>query len=256
MGHPAGWPVAHLRGRWYRGGAPVMAPLVRDVGRPVLRDRARRQPRAARNPRVVDIASHGAPSWSDRKVTLSRRRRRQDCEDQGGALCVRVSVSQHLVTIPAAMLDDPAIGPHALRLALVLSDYANREGYCWPSLATLAKRTGTTSKAGVHKHLTRLVRLGYVKRVKGFQTPTGATVTAYALRFTRRRRRSLGANDRSPPANDRSLSVDGSVRSGRTMEVSTTEPSGGGPKSMAEMLGPGSAWHEIKSQLGPRAHHE
>lgn len=130
--------------------------------------------------------------------------------------------------IPIAVVKDPAIGPHALRLALLLSSYAREDGWCWPKLATLGATFGI-SKSTTRHHIESLVQAGYVQR-KRMTLPDGMEVTAYRLLYDRK------LPKRITPSYARITRPEKSVSPGDTMEVPTTESNKGARGDLA--LGP------------------
>lgn len=77
--------------------------------------------------------------------------------------------------IPARAVDDKRLGSAAIRVLLVLGTYANRDGWCYPSMATIAKRLGI-SEAAIRKQIRLLERYGYL-RVEHRQRENGSTTT-------------------------------------------------------------------------------
>ena len=68
----------------------------------------------------------------------------------------------HFAKVPTAAICDPRVSPEALRVLAALGIYADRHGYCWPAVGTIAKRLQLT-RQGVHYHLRKLKGLGHVE---------------------------------------------------------------------------------------------
>lgn len=154
-------------------------------------------------------------------------------ENGGDFLWVK-NVTQFAI-IPIAVVKDPAIGPHALRLALLLSSYAREDGWCWPKLATLGATLGI-GKSATHEHLASLVAAGYLQKERR-TLPDGMEVTAYRLLYDRK------LPGRSATPNGRSARPDTGVRPHRTMEVTTTESNKGARGDLAlEGPSPAPTW--------------
>lgn len=76
-----------------------------------------------------------------------------------------VTTRQHsgrLTIFQAAAVDDPRLGHAAFRVLAALGTYSDREGWCYPSQPTVAKRLGITRQA-VAKSLGHLASLGYLE---------------------------------------------------------------------------------------------
>jgi GntR family transcriptional regulator len=72
-----------------------------------------------------------------------------------------VQASGRFAVVPARVLDDRAIRPAALRVLLALATHSNRDGWCWPSIPTIARRLGVLRQA-VSRAIGELVHLGYL----------------------------------------------------------------------------------------------
>jgi hypothetical protein len=58
------------------------------------------------------------------------------------------------------------IAPPVRWLVLALADYADKDGHCWPKIATLAARLRVTERS-VYRWLGRAEDAGYVRRISG-----------------------------------------------------------------------------------------
>ena len=66
--------------------------------------------------------------------------------------------------IPARAVQDDSLHYTTLRILMALSLHSNKNGICWPSRETLARHT-SRSVATVTRHITRLCKAGYVRRL-------------------------------------------------------------------------------------------
>ena len=88
--------------------------------------------------------------------------------------------TSRFVIIPARALDDQRIGNAAFKVLAALGNYANRDGWCWPSCGTLAQRFGVTDQA-IAKQLKELHRLGYIEIVPRYRANGSLSSNAYRL---------------------------------------------------------------------------
>jgi DNA-binding MarR family transcriptional regulator len=63
---------------------------------------------------------------------------------------------------PARAVEDHRLGDAAYRLLACLGTYADKDGWCWPSMPTLAERLGITRQA-VQRSIRQLAELGYIE---------------------------------------------------------------------------------------------
>ena len=70
-------------------------------------------------------------------------------------------MSQFIV-IPSAPLHDTRVPPSALATLAALASFADRDGRCWPSIAAIVDRTGTSAST-VRRHLRILRDRGYLR---------------------------------------------------------------------------------------------
>ena len=78
------------------------------------------------------------------------------------------------------ILEDQELGPADILVYLALAKYADGEGTCWPSMATLAK-LARCARCTVAKSIARLEALGYLRRTPRFRPDGGVTSNAYQL---------------------------------------------------------------------------
>lgn len=71
---------------------------------------------------------------------------------------------------------------HEKFVLIMLANYADESGKCWPSVETLCSDTGM-SRAAVHKALAKLVKRGLVERAKRFKKNI-QTTSIYVIRWS------------------------------------------------------------------------
>jgi hypothetical protein len=85
---------------------------------------------------------------------------------------------------PARAVEDQRLGDAAYRLLACLGTYADRDGWCWPSMATLADRLGISRQA-VQRSIRQLSELVYIQ-VEPRRRPDGSQDrNRYRLLFDR-----------------------------------------------------------------------
>lgn len=70
---------------------------------------------------------------------------------------------------------------HEKFVLIMLANYADENGKCWPSIETLCKDT-SLSRSAVHKALSKLIKRGIVQRTKRFKKNI-QTTSIYAIRW-------------------------------------------------------------------------
>jgi hypothetical protein len=68
---------------------------------------------------------------------------------------------------------DTRLSPAVVRVLLVLACYADDDGRCFPSVATIADRIGLTRRM-IQLHLRRLEKLGYVATIRRTRPAEGS----------------------------------------------------------------------------------
>lgn len=63
--------------------------------------------------------------------------------------------------LPSAAVCDARVSHSTLRILAAFCIHVDKDGLCFPSVATIAKRVGL-SRAGVQYHIRKLERLGYL----------------------------------------------------------------------------------------------
>jgi len=81
--------------------------------------------------------------------------------------------NQRLSVIPARAVSDPELSDGAFRTLAALGMFGDRNGWCYPSYATLAQIRGL-SKSAIAKHITELVERGYLNIHHRFDEVSGA----------------------------------------------------------------------------------
>lgn len=71
--------------------------------------------------------------------------------------------SGHMSIIPSRAIDDRRLSHAAMRVLGALGTYGDRNGWCYPSQVTIAKRLGVTS-AAINQHIKTLAKLGYIEK--------------------------------------------------------------------------------------------
>jgi hypothetical protein len=85
---------------------------------------------------------------------------------------------------PARAVEDERLGDAAYRLLACLGTYADKDGWCWPSMPTLADRLGITRQA-VQRSIRQLAEIGYIE-VEPRRRPDGSQDrNRYRLLFDR-----------------------------------------------------------------------
>jgi hypothetical protein len=85
---------------------------------------------------------------------------------------------------PARAVEDHRLGDAAYRLLACLGTYADKDGWCWPSMPTLADRLGITRQA-VQRSIRQLAEIGYIE-VEPRRRPDGSQDrNRYRLLFDR-----------------------------------------------------------------------
>ncbi len=120
--------------------------------------------------------------------------------------------------IPDSAVFDQRLGAAALRVLAALGTYANKEGWCWPSQGTLAKRLGISRQA-VGRAIKQLAALGYIRSQGQYNQRTQARVqNRYQVRY-----------DVPVPATDTASQV----AEGATRIYQGLQPEGGGDATSA-----------------------
>jgi len=84
--------------------------------------------------------------------------------------------------IPIRAVEDPQLQRAALRVLLSLGAYTDRDGYCYPSQSTLARRL-RVSRQAVNRQIKVLVRLGYLQVTRRKSVGGGETSCLYRIYF-------------------------------------------------------------------------
>jgi hypothetical protein len=99
---------------------------------------------------------------------------------QGAAMSPRFAV------LPARAIEDQQLGNAALRVLCCLGTYSDKEGWCRPSMRTMAARLGLSRPTTI-EHLGALAKLGYIEIHARMRPDGGDAANEYRLLFERPR---------------------------------------------------------------------
>lgn len=139
---------------------------------------------------------------------------------------------KHLIVLPRAVAKDPRITAEAFRTLGILTTYTDEEGWCWPSIRTIALEMGV-GKSVIHERIASLVAAGYVEKVTR-KRPNGLMMSLYRVLLDTQYRAlsklpaksKLSTNVATgscPVQPDSSATPESTVRSSRTEGSLTTE---------------------------------
>lgn len=97
--------------------------------------------------------------------------------------------------IPARAVQDDSLHPTSLKVLAALCIHTNGHGICFPSLLTLGRHL-SVARETVSRHITRLVKAGYVRRLEAKDYPKG--VKKKGVRMTNRYQVLFNGNDLLP----------------------------------------------------------
>ena len=92
--------------------------------------------------------------------------------------------SGRFAIVPARAVEDRRLGPAAFRVLASLGTFSDRDGWCWPSLTTLATQLSTRRQV-VQRHVQELAKLGYIEIQRQRRPDGGSTANRYRLMFDR-----------------------------------------------------------------------
>ena len=96
-----------------------------------------------------------------------------------------MSAAQSFACVPHALLEAPDIAASEFAVLVALYSYADSEGKCWPSLASIARRAHLAKRSTV-RVLSSLEKNGYLARLKRFEKGSRElTSTLYTLNIYR-----------------------------------------------------------------------
>ena len=84
--------------------------------------------------------------------------------------------------VPALGVEDRRLSAPAFRVLAALGTYSDKDGWCWPSLTTLATQLGTRRQV-VHRHVRELAKLGYLESKRTTRRDGGNATNRYRLLF-------------------------------------------------------------------------
>lgn len=82
--------------------------------------------------------------------------------------------------LPARAIEDVRLSHSALRMLGVVSTFADKEGWCWPSQTTLGSRMAITQQAA-SRLLTQLEKLGYIESRRQYKKDGFETTKLYRV---------------------------------------------------------------------------
>ena len=86
--------------------------------------------------------------------------------------------------VPARAVEDRRLSAPAFRVLSALGTYSDKDGWCWPSLTTLATQLGT-KRPVVHRNVQDLAKLGYLEIKRTQRRDGGNATNRYRLLFDR-----------------------------------------------------------------------
>ncbi len=86
--------------------------------------------------------------------------------------------------VPALGVEDRRLSAPAFRGLAALGTYSDKDGWCWPSMSTLARMLNCTRQA-VQQHIRQLAKLGYIEVQPQLRENRGNTANRYRLLFDR-----------------------------------------------------------------------
>ena len=86
--------------------------------------------------------------------------------------------------VPALAVEDRRLSAPAFRVLAALGTYSDKDGWCWPSMSTLARMLNCTRQA-VQQHIRELAKLGYIEVQPQLRENRGNTANRYRLLFDR-----------------------------------------------------------------------
>ena len=93
-------------------------------------------------------------------------------------------LSSRFSIVPARAVEDRRLSAPAFRVLAALGTYSDKDGWCWPSLTTLANQLGTRRQV-VHRHVQDLAKLGYLESKRSQRRDGGNATNRYRLLFDR-----------------------------------------------------------------------
>jgi len=134
--------------------------------------------------------------------------------------------------VPTGAILDPEVSKSDLWLLALLSTYADKDGYCWPSLGVLAEQARMT-KPGVSKALHRLEKAGWLKIIQRHRDNGSQTTNGY---YIQRHKHGVVPAPEEPP----------DLVNGGPEQIGSEESQGGAEKKFM-----GGKLHEVN----PRTYH-
>ena len=86
--------------------------------------------------------------------------------------------------VPARAVEDRRLSAAAFRVLAALGTFSDKEGWCWPSMVTLAEILDTSRQAP-QRQIRKLCKLGYIEISRQHRGDGGNTSNRYRLLFDR-----------------------------------------------------------------------
>ncbi len=86
--------------------------------------------------------------------------------------------------VPARAVEDRRLSNAAFRVLAALGTFSDKEGWCWPSMVTLAEMLNTSRQAP-QRQIRKLCKLGYIEKSRQHRADGGNTSNRYRLLFDR-----------------------------------------------------------------------
>lgn len=86
--------------------------------------------------------------------------------------------------VPARAVEDRRLSNAAFRVLAALGTFSDKEGWCWPSMVTLAEMLNTSRQAP-QRQIRKLSKLGYIEKSRQHRADGGNTSNRYRLLFDR-----------------------------------------------------------------------
>ena len=112
--------------------------------------------------------------------------------------------------VPTGAILDPEVSRNDFWLLALLSTYADKDGYCWPGLGSLAEQSHMT-KPGVSKALHRLETAGWLRIIQRHRDNGSQTTNGY---YVQRHKRGVVPDPSLPPEEPENSVNGGSSQTG------------------------------------------
>ncbi len=82
--------------------------------------------------------------------------------------------------VPARAVEDRRLGPAPFRVLAALGTFSDKDGWCWPSMTTVATQLSTRRQV-VQRHVQELAKLGYIEIQRQRRPDGGSAANRYRL---------------------------------------------------------------------------